>query len=152
MKLIPLSKGEFAMIDDSDFESVSKYKWFLVNGYAGKAVNGRRNAKEYLHRFLVKPEITQSIDHANGDKLDNRRFNLRVCSHSENLKNQKTRTDNTSGFKGVSRHRKKWMAYIELDYKRTYLGHFTTKEEAALAYNKAAVKMHKEFAKLNRIT
>ena len=92
----------------------------------------------------------------NGDSLDNRKSNLRICTHAQNSKNLKVRKDNTSGFKGVcftkERWRgKRWCAYINSNNKRIGLGRFLTKEEAALKYNEAVEKYHGEFGRMNTL-
>jgi hypothetical protein len=93
------------------------------------------------------------VDHINGNTLDNRKFNLRICTAAENTKNTKLKSSNTSGYKGVAWHTgtNKWRAYIVLDNRQKHLGLFKTKEEAALSYNEAALKYHKSFARLNNI-
>lgn len=97
------------------------------------------------------------IDHINGDGLDNRKQNLRICTKSENACNRGIDRDNTSGYKGVcyisnkTKRVKRWIAQIAINKKHICIGYFHTKEEAAIAYNEAATKYHGEFAKLNII-
>jgi hypothetical protein len=90
------------------------------------------------------------IDHIDGNPHNNKFENLRLATHHQNQCNQKRRSDNTSGLKGVSwsEERKKWQAGISVKGKRIALGRFNTKEEAYLAYCKAAKKMHENFARL----
>lgn len=152
MKTITLSRGKFAIVDDEDFDRVSKYKWYCsYYGYAVRTVrqkNGKRGMI-WLHKFVLK---TKSIvDHINGDPLDNRKSNLRKCSNRENTRNTKVRKNSQTGFKGVSWHKqiKKYRAFIKVNYKQIHLGTFNCKIEAAKAYNKAAIKYHGDFAKLN---
>lgn len=157
MKKIPLTRGLFALVDDEDFERLSRHKWRANSGgYAVRdspSVNGKRHAI-YMHREIMSPASGVVIDHINGDKRDNRRENLRVCSRSENLRNQRRRSDNTSGFKGVNRHTQKglrhpWIARVKVNHRGIHLGCFATPEEAARAYDAAALKHHGEFAHLN---
>ena len=111
------------------------------------------NKRLYLHRLVIDAKKGEYVDHINGDTLDNRRCNLRICTNSENLRNSKTRIDNTSGYKGVSykKERKKYIAYININKKRIFLGYYNSKIDAAKAYNIGAKKYHGEFARLNKI-
>ncbi len=163
MKLIPLSgkrgMGKFVQVDDEDYERVKQFKWYCDRDYAMRKPyikgSGRKNQKCELiqmHRFIMG--LTDSkihIDHKDGNRLNNQRANLRFANQAQNAKNQKTRKNNTSGFKGVSWNKrdKKWEAYIKFNYKRIYLGYFKTKEVAALAYDKKAKELFGEFSRLN---
>lgn len=89
------------------------------------------------------------VDHINGDGLDNTRNNLRAVTPAENLRNQRLRKDNTSGFKGVSRHEGRWRARVRVDGKYTHVGLFDSAEDAARAYDEAARNMHGIFARTN---
>ena len=104
-----------------------------------------------MHRFIMKPKSNEYVDHINGDKLDNRKENLRICTKKENQRNQKVRKDNTSGYKGVALMAGKyWRAYITSGGSRQkHLGNFKTKEEAARAYDEKAKEYFGEFARLN---
>lgn len=109
-----------------------------------------------LHRLITTCPEGMYVDHINGDTLDNTKSNLRICTNKENCRNTKLSKNSTSGYKGVSCYKKdrnkKWIAKIMVDYKTINLGYFWTKEEAAYAYNLAAVKYHGDFARLNIIT
>lgn len=110
--------------------------------------------KGYLHRAIFGDEINGLVvDHKNGNKLDNRRNNLRACTHQQNICNQKLRADSTSGFKGVSwdKKRQKWRAYIRLHGKHKSVGRYADKLEAAAAYNREAKRVYGEFARLNEL-
>ncbi|PWU04799.1 MAG: hypothetical protein C5B43_04135 [Verrucomicrobia bacterium] len=149
MRKIILTKRLFSEIDDEDFERVSKYNWsFDGNGYAFRIEKGKIIK---LHRFIMNCPKGMEVDHIDGDGLDNRKSNLRICSHIKNTYNQKNRlnVNNTSGFKGVHKVRKKYRAYISYNHKRINLGYFKSAKEAAIAYNKAAIKFHKSFARIN---
>lgn len=103
--------------------------------------------------FLVTGQWPSSqIDHINGIKDDNRFANLREASNRENKQNSSIRADNTSGFKGVSYSKQacKWSAYIYVNGKQKKLGLFARKENAALAYNFAALEYFGKFARFNR--
>ncbi len=152
--LIPVYKsGEVTthtIVDDSDFDYISKFRWRLnPMGYA----TGYKNGPIYLHRQLMNPEKGKCIDHINGDGLDNRRSNLRICSTQENSMNRKLSKNNTSGFKGVvwSNRYKKWIAQISFNGKLNHLGSFNDKIDAAKAYNAKAKELFGDFAWLNPV-
>ena len=109
----------------------------------------------YLHRFLMDAPDGMQVDHVDGNGLNNCRSNLRLCTHRENRLNQKHRADSKNRYKGVTFHPdkpfKKWQAIIRIDGKRHSLRYHLTEEEAALAYNRAAVIHHGEFARLNEV-
>jgi len=158
MKKIPVGKNQYATVDDDDYEWLSSWSWHLSQqGYAVRKVyiNGRK-AGSYqvsMHRLIMgNPEVLHT-DHINGDILDNRRSNLRVCEGSDNSKNRKRYSSNTSGYKGVHLHTKlkRWVARISVGGKRIHLGLFDTPKAAGLAYNEAAKKYHGVYARLNEI-
>lgn len=134
------------IVDDIDYRYASSHKWHKSSGYAQ---NGRG---EYLH-IEIMGKSGFDTDHINGDKLDNRRSNLRKCSRSENQANRKVQVNNTSGYKGVgySRREKLWHARIQCGGKRYSLGLHESSEMAALAYNKKATKLFGKYARLNVI-
>ncbi len=100
---------------------------------------------------MGKPKKGFDIDHINGDGLDNRKSNLRICKHGENQYNSKMPKNNTSGYKGVywDKRRNKWISQININGKHVYIGQFINAIDAANAYDKAAMQYHKEFAKPN---
>lgn len=150
MKEIPLTQGKVALVDDEDYERlVAMGKWQFVNGYASKGIWPNKSIK--MHRLIMDTPIGFETDHINGNKLDNRRKNLRVCTTAENQLNRGVPKNNTSGFKGVHKFRNKWRSSIKINSRRVHLGLFTCPIEAASAYNEAAIKYHGEFAKLNPI-
>lgn len=139
---LQLSRGRVAIIDDEDAALVAGFKWsFHASGYAC-----RDKGRILLHRVIAGAPDGVEVDHVNGDGLDNRRVNLRQCVHADR-KNTKKHKDNVSGFKGVSWHKAagKWAAKI----RNKHLGLFTSKEEAARAYDAAAKILFGEFASLN---
>ena len=156
-KEIELRPGFTVIIDDADYERVSKFRWNLhktpKNYYAYRNErNGSWRRRQLIHHFLLGTETSDTlIDHVNGNGLDNRRENLRICSKKENCRNTPKRCNNTSGYKGVGKCGKKWRAMIGVDGKRTHLGVFENIIDAVKAYNDAAIKYHGEFARLNEI-
>lgn len=157
MKEIKLSSEKIAIVDDVDYERLSGFHWYFDGRYAAKSLWNRETKKEtkiYMHKLIVTVERNQFVDHINGNKLDNRRENLRVVSKQQNNMNQSTQTRTKhSKYKGVSwdKSRNKWVAYCKKDGKMNYLGRFNNEEEAALAYNQKALELFGEFAKLNSI-
>lgn len=159
MKTIPLSQGKVALVDDEDFCEVSRFKWYAyTNGrrvYAYRTLNKGKSGRgmQYMHTFLMGKKKGIVIDHINRNGIDNRRSNLRQCTHEQNLLNQGKLGGCTSIYKGVSRvgESKKWIAYINHNKKRYRLGRFDTEEDAAIAYNTASMKFFGEFAYINKI-
>jgi hypothetical protein len=152
MKYIELTRGKVAIVDDEDFERLNQLKWHVTRfGYAGHWFPKKKYV--FMHNLIQKVPIGMQPDHINRNKLDNRKCNLRICTKSENNINKSLHPCNTSGFRGVHfyKSRKKWQAYINKDSKRTFLGYFKTKEEAALVYNNFALKYFGEFAVLNKL-
>lgn len=155
---IPLSQGKVVIIDEADVELVRRHKWFanstrgrtfyaLTNIMHPGAIDKRTTLS--MHRLILGlAESYTQVDHIDGNGLNNRRSNLRICSNSENARNRRKRIDNTSGYKGVSFDARsyKWVAYINFDGKRMHIGYFNTREDAHAAYCKAATKLHGEFA------
>lgn len=108
-----------------------------------------------MHRIITNAPQDKQVDHINGNPLDNRKCNLRVCTQKENSRNREKRKEKTSSiYKGVCFHKRKhkWQASITLDGKLIHLGYFKTQNEAALIYNEAAKKYHGEFAKFNKVS
>jgi len=158
MKTIKLTQGKFAIVDDDMFEFLNQWKWYFdTHGYAARRqyIIGKKgkSKKLYIHRVIMNNPKNMKVDHINGDKLDCRKENLRVCSHSLNLANRGKTIKNTSGFKGVGfrKDRNKWRAYIKVDYKYIHLGDFSNVSEAAIAYNKASEKYFGEFGYQNQV-
>ncbi len=156
MKYINLSQNKMTIVDDEDFEFLNEWKWHLSSTprhrYAVRnaLVNGKKTIVR-MHRILMGASAEWQVDHKNGNSLDNRRTNLRLCTHSENQRNQKAQCGTSSRFKGVTwdKSRNKWSAKIKVDKKQINLGRFSNEIEAAAAYDLAAIKYHKEFARLN---
>lgn len=155
MKLIELTQGKFAKVDDEDFEELARYKWHYSDygrtGYARRMNYKKRPYLLRMHCVLLCVAPPLMVDHINGDGLDNRKENLRVVSKSQNMMNRSIQKNSSSGYKGVSKCLGKWRAYIVVDRKQIHLGVFDEKINAAIAYNEAVVKYHGEYAVLNPI-
>ncbi len=140
-----------ALIDVGDYADLSQFNWhYLKAGYAVRNTwDGKKNGTEYMHRRLMKPQRGFVVDHANGNTLDNRRSNLRVCTQAQNIRNQKLSKANKTGFKGVDLHsqNKNFRAQIAVNGKTKHLGCFNTAEEAGAAYDAASKKYHGKFAR-----
>ena len=144
----------YILFDDEDSLLVNTYTWSIdSNGYARHNIyiSKGKVKRLALHRFILNAQHGEMVDHINGNKLDNRKSNLRLCTSSTNAANCKVHKHNTSGYKGVSRSGKRWRAYIVKNDKQIHLGCFKTKESAAEAYNKKAVELFGEFAKVNKL-
>jgi len=153
IKTILLDNGGVIYIDDEDYEWLAQYKWGLIEPAVGYKYAGRwENHKLVLmHRFILHAESWQKVDHKNGNGLDNRRCNIRLCTHAENMRNRKRSEGCGSRYKGVTKKQTGWEARIKIDGKTKHLGVYTTQLAAAFVYNKAALKYHGEFARLNPI-
>lgn len=158
MKKIPLPHGLFAIVDDDDYQELSKYKWHFNDGYAQRTVTRRKNGIKVnktirMHRQILNAPPEKQVDHINRNRLDNRKANLRLCSGYENARNHGLRKDNTSGYVGVTyeKNNKKWVAKIRYRGERKHIGSFDCIHDAAKAYNEAALKYHGEYAFLNKI-
>lgn len=150
MKLIPLSRGLNAKVDDSDYEELSKYKWYAVRCF-GKCYARRcdgRNKKIYMHRQIAGFPARLFVDHKDGDSLNNQRHNLRNCNQSQNMANRDG-YGVTSQYKGVTRKDSKWIARIGFSGREIYLGVYEKEIDAALAYDKKASELFGEFAETN---
>lgn len=159
--LIPLTQGYYAIVDKDDYEMLSKFKWRVkpsksgvVYAFRRQYINGGKGKTTpiRMHRFIMNADDGQMVDHINGNGLDNRKSNLRFCCNQENAANRK-KAHGTSKYKGVNWHKaaKSWVAQATLNDKKIHLGYYKTEEEAALAYNKGAVIVFGEFARLNVI-
>lgn len=148
IKKIKLSQGKYALVDNEDYEYLSKFTWhYHINpkdkyGYAVSSTPPLRNKK--MHRVLLMAKTGQLVDHKNRNGLDNQKNNLRIVTKSESMRNRKL--PNRYNYVGVGKtvdrsgEPKYWIARITVKGKRIYLGTFTTGKEAAKAYNKAIDK------------
>lgn len=135
MKQLPLGKtGRFTIVDDEDYERCSAIVWsFAARRYAHNSSAG------YLHRLVISAKPGETVDHINGDGLDNRRSNLRICTQSENLMNRRAL--------GISFHKAagKWTASIKIRGKKHHLGCFVSRDDALAARRNAEELHFREF-------
>jgi hypothetical protein len=151
MKVIKLTKDKITLVDDEDYEELSKYKWHAVRKYGNKyyAVRTYNKRPIQMHRVIMKTPLNLVVDHLDGNPLNNQKSNLRNCTASDNAQNIRNR-DGYQGVHWCSTHHK-YLCYISIKGKSIHLGYFITEEAAALAYNEAALKYYGSQAKLNVI-
>lgn len=147
MKRIPLTRGQFAIVDDEDYERLNKYKWYAQWNRTTNSYTARRRRRKgekgtsvhiLMHRQILYVLKGDEIDHYNHNTLDNRKLNLRIVTHQQNQWNRK----NSKGY-SWSKFAKKYIARICLNNKLIHLGYFHTAETAHTAYLKAKEKYHK---------
>lgn len=154
MPIIRTKRGQEIHVDKGDFEELSKSPWYVEQwGYAARKVRhpdgSDRWTCEKMHRRIMglRHGDRREVDHVNGNRLDNRRCNLRICDSGQNKQNTKIRSDNTSGYKGVHLHKPgQWRARIKLRGKFWHLGLFDAPEKAHAAYCAASKSLFGEFA------
>ena len=150
MKIVLTNSKSVALVDTKDYKRVNQFHWYLhTRGYAYGMAEKKHIS---MHRFILKPPHRMMTDHINGNGLDNRRSNLRICTNKQNQGNANVRIDNKSGYRGVSISNGKFIASIRINGKKVHLGYFINSIDAAIAYNNAAIKEFGEFANLNIIS
>lgn len=155
MRVIILTQGQHTVVDDDVYEWASKFKWHAKKDghtfYARRNIrlpDGRRSTR-YLHREIVKAALGTEVDHRDHDGLNNLGDNIRTCNHSENRRNCPVSRSNTSGYKGVSLLEGRWRAQIQIGGQTRHLGYFDQAIDAAKEYDRAAIELFGNFAKLN---
>jgi hypothetical protein len=151
-RLIPLTQGRFAIVDAEDYDRLSKHKWHVLKCHRTEYAGSYQDGKYILmHRVLLNAPAGLLVDHRDGNGLNNRKANLRLCTHQENIYNQRPRLGATSRFRGVCwrKTRRRYEARIQKDGKRYSLGSFADEIEAAVAYDIKAMELFGEFAYLN---
>ncbi len=162
MKELPLTNGGVALVDDQDYDLVSRNSWYQWRhggiAYAARSISASSGRKTVLlmHRYLLGIQSGQGrgtcVEHRDKNGLNNQRANLRICHQRDAVRNQRMRAGaKSSRFRGVYWHKKdrKWAAGIKLQCKTQHLGRFESEEAAAAAYDAAATKYFGEFARLN---
>jgi len=158
MKLIPLTQGQFAQVDDEDFEYLNRWKWHAQNSCVGfyacrtNKIDGK-TILTLMHRVINNTPKGKQCDHKDFNTLNNQKSNLRNCTNQENQCNKRPRKNSTSKYRGVLARKYKnnthFIAQIGLNNEKIYLGSFKTEDEAAKAYDKKALELHGEFANIN---
>lgn len=145
--VINLTSNKTAIIDDSDYAEISSMKWSFDGRYAQHVKNRK---KIYLHRLIMGAKRFQIIDHKNGNKLDNRKCNLRFATKSQNCMNS-IKKNKLKKYKGVwwDKSRSKWCAEIMMNYKKIYIGRFDSEDDAARQYDEKAKDVFGEYALTN---
>lgn len=156
MKRIPLTQGQFAIVDDEDYDYLMRWKWRLLKGnntyYAITSIYRKhKRTTESMHRMILKPKDGRWVDHKDRNGLNNTRLNIRTCSKSQNGQNKIPAKNARSKYKGVVWHErlKKWKAHIYLNRRDIYLGVYVNEQDAAKAYDTKAKELFGEFARLN---
>lgn len=159
MKTIPLTRGFEAIVDDDDYECLSKFNW------CASSVTGKKNKFPYamrgfsldewktqeaylMHRVIISAPKGVGVDHINKNTLDNRKANLRLANQTQNMRNRGKTVLNKTGFKGVHIQNGRFKATINAGSGNIHLGYFDTAEKAHAAYSAAALKHHGEFARV----
>lgn len=155
-KEIVLIGGSIALIDNEDYRKVSCYSWYLhKGGYAARTI--KKNGKTiliFLHHFITDTDSKYIVDHVNGNRLDNRKLNLRVVTAQQNAFNRARNKNKVSSiYKGVFWDKEKslWLSLIKLNGKSRHLGYFKSEVDAACAYNEKAKELFGEYARLNDV-
>lgn len=155
--MIPLTRGQFALVDACDYRRVNAFKWhahwspntrtYYADRKLPSKIAGKQNSVS-MHRFILDAPEGISVDHKNHDTLDNRRSNLRLANRVQQGANRKQQSNNTSGYKGVRwrKAKRKWYAEIGYQGKKIHLGVFTSAEEAHICYCAKAIELFGEFA------
>ena len=156
---IPVTLGQYAIVDPEDYERINKYKWNAYRGYSSyyskRKIYNRKNGSErtiYMHRYIMNAPEEMVVDHINHNGLDNRKVNLRLATRAENARYaRKTKNKFSSDYKGVHYIKKvnRWRTTITFEDKMIYVGQFRDEESAGKAYDRAAKKYFGEFACLN---
>ena len=152
-----LGEGYWTLLDVKDYYRLRIFKWILYgNGTNLYAIRLRftepnKTSTVYMHREIMNPPAGLVVDHRNCDGLDNRKDNLRFATHAQNTRNRRKKKNSSSRFLGVYFNKEKstWDSQLRHSDKRIWVGRFDNEIDAAHAYDRAAIKHHGEFARLN---
>jgi hypothetical protein len=142
------NSGNIAIIDDEDYNKISHCKWYLYSDSHNQYARNKGN--QSMHRLIVGAKNGEIVDHKDGNGLNNRNNNLRICTHSQNLANRKVLKKTGSKYLGVYKDKRCWVASCRKN-KVLHRKYVSTEVQAAIEYNKMAIMYHGEFARLNII-
>jgi len=154
MQTLPLTRGKFAIVDDADYAKVKDLKWYALPAYRGGqelwyAAREHNYTTEYLHRRIMNAPKNLKVDHINGNGLDCRRSNMRLCTNKSNLRNKRGHANRKLSYKGIGKTKN--ASTYQAIVAGKYIGRYKTEIEAAKAYNRTAKKMFGKYANLNII-
>jgi hypothetical protein len=154
VRYIPLTRGQYAIVDAADFEWLSRYKWHAAPRDAAGGFYARRHEKGrnvWMHREIMNAPEGMVVDHIDGNGLNDRRCNLRLCTRTQNGRNRRKNRDSDNEYKGIWTDKKTGRSYAQIRFEgeQLYLGSFDTAVEAARAYDRKARELFGEFAYLN---
>ena len=153
-KEISITRGQIVIVDEQDYEELSKYKWYLIDGFAARTI--KKDSKRttiYMHRVIIDAPMGVSVYHVNHNKLDNRRENLHLVKGSARM-HRRPSVKHSSKYRGVywCKDKRKWIAEIKVYKKQIRLGRFEVEKDAAMAYDEAARKYYGSLARTNFAT
>ncbi len=151
---IPLINGGLSLVDEEDYEFLSQFTWRRnQNGYAFRTSHKPYTLSRQMHRIVAQTPVGMATDHINGDRLDNRRSNLRVCTMSQNARNTNPLSTNKHGLRGVCwcKQTGRWKAYVTYMGKQVWLGRFDELADALKARETAASQIGGEFHRDNKV-
>ncbi len=157
-KRILLTQGQFAIVDDEDYEWLNQWKWYVQKcgtfSYVARSKRLKTEKKHMtilMHRLILSACKGEDVDHINHNTFDNRKVNIRICTRAQNMANANPWKNKSSKYKGVfwSKHDKKWVTQITYNYKTIHLGYYKNEVDAAKAYDTKALELFGEFAKPN---
>lgn len=159
MKTIRLTRNKFALVDDQDFNWLNEFNWYAHKGkspglwYVSRGVNKPKRTTISMHRLILDVPQGVDIDHIDRNGLNNQRNNLRVATKIQNAGNQRKIVGASSRYKGVTWHKRdnRWQAQLQTKKRMLFLGTFTIEQEAALAYDEAAMKYFGAYAYTNKM-
>lgn len=163
-RLVPLTQGKFAIVDEEDYEISARFPWYIQNTrrssyaickmYIGSIGGKSCSAYMSLHRLIMRPASGMDIDHLNHNGLDCRKKNMRICTRQQNACNRRSNRqvkEKSSLYKGVSWHKRlrQWQSGIAVNKRDVHLGYFDLEIDAAKAYDRVAIAHFGEFAHTN---
>ncbi len=153
-KEILITRGQIVIVDEQDYEELSKYKWYLIDGFAARTIKkDDKRTTIYMHRVIMDAPMGVSVYHINHNKLDNQRENLRLVKGSARM-HRRPSVKHSSKYRGVywCKDKRKWIAEIKVYKKQIRLGRFEVEKDAAIAYDEAARKYYGSLARTNFAT